>query len=464
MRPSRRAVLSGALGAGAAVLPLRAATPSPWDRVDAILRRIKPPRFPDRDFPITDWKTEGDPRLGDTGRFQAAIAACHDAGGGRVVVPPGDWSSGPIHLKSNVELHVEAGATIRFLTDPNAYLPLVFTRWEGVELMNYSPLVYALDCENIAVTGQGTLDGQASDSAWWPWKGKAAHGWREGMANQDVARARLFAMAERGVPVAQRIFGDGCYLRPMFIQPYRCRNVLIEGVTLLGSPMWQIHPVLCSNVTVRGVTVDADGPNTDGCDPESCRDVLIERCYFNTGDDCIAIKSGRNADGRRVGTPSQDIVIRRCGMKNGHGALTVGSEISGGVRNVFAENCWMDSPDLVHAIRIKNNAMRGGVLEHLHFRDMAIVQVAHAVLTIDENYEEGPNGPFAPVVCDVMLERVASGRSAMALDAQGLAAAPVRGVTLRYCAFANVAGESIVKNVRGLVFDNVRINGKLARA
>jgi polygalacturonase len=226
--------------------------------------------------------------------------------------------------------------------------------------------------------------------------------------------------------------------------------------------MWQVHPVLCEAVIVRGLTIDAAGPNTDGCDPESCRDVLIEDCFFNTGDDCIAIKSGRNGDGRRLATPSENIVIRNCRMKNGHGGITVGSEISGGVRNVFAEKCTLDSPGLIHAIRIKNNAMRGGRLDHLHFRDLKVGQVAHAVLSIDDNYEEGANGPFTPVIRGVTVERVVSGRSAVAIDAQGLANAPVEDVRLKDCDFSNVAGASIVKNVRGLVFDNVRINGRPA--
>jgi polygalacturonase len=333
-----------------------------------------------------------------------------------------------------------------------------------VELMNYSPLVYAIDSENIAITGEGTLDGGATDEIWWPWKGKGEHGWREGMPKQEDARNRLFDMGARGVPVAERVFGEGSYLRPNFIQPYRCKNVLIEGVTLKRSPMWQVHPVLCTNVIVRGLIIDAAGPNTDGCDPESCRDVLIENCFFNTGDDCIAIKSGRNNDGRRVNVASENIVIRNCHMKNGHGAVTIGSEISGGVRNVFAERCAMDSPDLVHALRIKNNAMRGGVLEHLHFRDIAVGQVARSVLNIDDNYEEGPNGPFTPVVRDVAVERVVSGRSAVAIDAQGYPDAPIDDVRLKDCDFANVAGDSIVKNVRGLVLDHVTINGKPARA
>jgi polygalacturonase len=463
---NRREVLAGALAAGAAALPLGAGAveASPWDAVPEILARIKPPDFPKRDFLVTKYGAKGDGVADDTAAFAAAIAACNDTGGGRVVVPKGVYRTGAIHLKSNVNLHVEAGATLRFSTDPKDYLPPVLTRWEGVELMNYSPLIYALDCENVAVTGRGTLDGGATDTLWWPWKGKAEHGWRAGQPKQDAARSRLFDMGERGVPVVERLFGDGAYLRPMFIQPYRCRNVLIEGVTIRNAPMWEVHPVLCTNVTVRGLTIDSAGPNTDGCDPESCRDVLIEDCFFNTGDDCIAIKSGRNADGRRLNTASENIVIRDCRMQNGHGAVTVGSEISGGVRNVFAERCTMSSPALVHALRVKNNAMRGGVLEHLYFRDISIGQVAHAVLSIDENYEEGPNGPFKPVVRDVRVERVRSGRSAFAVDAQGYPDAPVEDVLLRDCDFARVARGNIVKNVRGLRFERVRINRRIAAA
>src|SRR5205823_3301880 len=182
------------------------------------------------------------------------------------------------------------------------------------------------------------------------------------------------------------------YLRPNFIQPYRCRNVLIEGVTIVRSPMWEINPTLCTNVTVRGVTINSHGPNNDGCDPDSCRDVLIEGCTFDTGDDCIAIKSGRNADGRRLHVPSENIIVRGCRMKDGHGGVTVGSEISGHVRNVFAENCRMDSPNLETALRIKNNAARGGLLENFYFRNLTIGQVIHAVVTIDFNYEEGARG------------------------------------------------------------------------
>ncbi len=269
--------------------------------------------------------------------------------------------------------------------------------------MNYSPLVYARDCTNVAVSGEGTLDGQAGPEHWWPWKGSADFGWRQGQPNYNAARRRLLDMAERGVPVRERVFGEGDYLRPSFIQPYRCTNVLIDGVTIVNSPMWEIHPVLCRNVTVRGVTIDSHGPNNDGCDPESCADVLIEQCVFDTGDDCIAIKSGRNADGRRVNAPSENIVIRNCEMRDGHGGVTVGSEISGGCWNVFAHDCRMNSPRLDFALRLKNNAMRGGLLHDIYMRDVTIGQIVTAVLSIDFTYEEGAAGSFTPIARDVEL-------------------------------------------------------------
>jgi len=255
--------------------------------------------------------------------------------------------------------------------------------------MNYSPFIYALDQNDIAITGQGTLDGQAGRAHWWPWKGSADFGWTAGSPNYNVARQRLLAMAENGTHVSQRTFGDGDHLRPNFIQPYRCKRVLIEGVTIVNSPMWEIHPVLCTNVTIRGVTIDSHGPNNDGIDPESCRDVLIERCIFDTGDDCIAIKSGRNADGRHINVPSENIVIRNCEMRDGHGGVTIGSEISGGCWNVFAHDCRMDSPQLDRALRLKNNAMRGGLLHSIYMRDVTVGQVSDSILSIDFSYEEG---------------------------------------------------------------------------
>jgi polygalacturonase len=432
-----------------------------WAQVPQILKRIKPPRFPKSDFVITKYGAVAGGTNDNTEAIRKAVEACHRAGGGRVVVPAGTFLTGAIHLKSNVNLHVSEGATLAFSQKPKDYLPLVFSRWEGMELMNYSPLIYAFGQKNIAVTGRGTLDGRGDNAHWWPWKGQERYGWKKGDVDQRKARKMLEEMTERGVPVAERIFGEGHYLRPQFIQPYRCQNVLIEGVTIKNSPMWEIHPVLCTNVTVRGVQISTHGPNNDGCDPESCTDVLIEDCYFDTGDDCIAIKSGRNADGRRLAAPSENIVIRNCTMKEGHGGVTIGSEISGGVRNVFAENCRLDSPNLDHALRVKNNRMRGGLLENLYFRNIQVGQVAHAVITIDFNYEEGERGKHTPVVRNFVVENLKSGRSKYALDVQGFGSAPIYGLRLKDCTFENVASGSVATNLRDTRLENVRVNGKV---
>jgi polygalacturonase len=463
-------LLSGSYRAGAVgpALWQGSSADEAWAQVQKILTRIKPPVFPKRDFDITRYGARGDGQQDCTEAFQQAIAACNRAGGGRVVVPTGSFLTGAIHLRSNVNLHVTKDATIKFSRDPKKYLPLVFTRWEGMELMNYSPFIYAFEQENIAITGAGVIDGQADCEHWWPWKARKGCGWKEGDPNQLAARSRLYEMVAGGTPVSERIFGEGSYLRPQFIQPYRSRNVLIEGVTLRHAPMWQLHPVLCTNVVVRNVNVEREanateqtGPNTDGCDPESCKDVLIEGCTFATGDDCIAIKAGRNNDGRRVAVPSENIIIRNCRMKDGHGGITIGSEISGGVRNVFAYDCQLDSPILNTALRFKNNALRGGLLENFYFRNIEVGQVADATITIDFNYEEGEKGPFIPVVRNVFVNNLKSGKSARALDMQGFEKAPITNVNLQSCTFDNVAQSNILKNVEGLSLREVRINGKL---
>lgn len=481
---SRRKFLQvTAAGFGAAVLTRctstnasAQATPQgdPWAAVPGILSRIKAPTFPSRSFDVTQYGAIGDGKTDCTDGFRKAIAACNAAGGGRVVVPAGRFLTGAIHLKSNVNLHVTKTATIAFDTNPAKYLPQVFTRWEGAELMNYSPFIYAFEQENIAITGEGLLDGQASCEHWWPWKGftgdyrsvNALDAVMEKTCGinpkspQTPARNRLFDMAEKGVPVSERVFGEGAMLRPQFIQPYRCRNVLIEGVRIINSPMWEIHPVLCRNVIVRNVRIDTHGPNNDGCDPESCQDVLIDGCEFDTGDDCIAIKSGRNADGRRINVPTENVIIRNCRMKDGHGGVTIGSEISGGVRNVFAYDCVMDSPNLDRALRFKNNAMRGGVLENIFMRDVQIGQVADSVLSIDFTYEEGAKGPFKPVVRNVRMRNVTSKKSKYGWFLRGIENSVIADITIENCRFDGVASGNVAEHVNGLNLRDVKINGK----
>jgi polygalacturonase len=465
---SRRTFLRGAGGAAAAWLvpsAIASAAHPAWQAPAArqgwilaadILARIVPPKFPARDFPITASGGVGDGARDATDAIRQAITACHAAGGGRVVVPRGVFLTGPIHLRTGVNLHLEEGAVLKFSTDPRAYLPPVFTRWEGIELMNYSPLIYAFEQRDIAVTGSGTLDGQAGDENWWRWKGRDRNAT---VPNQAAARETLIAMGAKGVPVSQRVFGDGHNLRPNFVQPYRCQNVLIEGVRIVNSPMWEIHPVLCTNVTVRNVTISSHGPNNDGCDPESSRDVLIEGCTFDTGDDCIAIKSGRNEDGRRLNVPVENIIVRDCVMKDGHGGVVIGSEVSGGARNIFAERCRMDSPQLDRALRIKTNAMRGGLIEHVYMRDVQVGQVAEAVVTINFYYEEADKGPFSPTVRDVEVRNVTSRKSEYGLLLRGFPAARIHDVRLVDCTFDGVAKPDWLESVSDLVFTNVTVNG-----
>jgi polygalacturonase len=264
-----------------------------------------------------------------------------------------------------------------------------------------------------------------------------------------------------GTPVAERVFGEGSFLRPNFIQPYRCRNVLIEGITIVNSPMWEIHPVLCTNVSVRGVSVNTHGPNNDGCNRESCRDVLIENCAFDTGDDCIALKSGRNNDGRRVGVPIENVIVRDCTMKDGHGGVTIGSEISGGARNIFAERCRMDSPQLDRALRIKTNSVRGGVIERVFMRDVTVGEVREAIIAVDFNYEEGDAGSFTPVVRDIEVRNVNSNKSNYALLLRGYARTPVTNLRVRDCKFDNVARPDVLENVKDIALTNVAINGRV---
>lgn len=460
MKTARREFLKtgagfAALGAG---LALAAGTQAEaWSEVPKILERIKRPIFPKRDFDITQYGAAGDGVKDSTEAIRRAISECSRAEGGHVVVPQGVYSTAAIHLKSNVDLHVSTGATLRFMRDSARYLPLVPTRWEGTECMNYSAFLYADGQENIAVTGEGILDGNADNDHWWIWAR------RGGINAQSLGNARrhLLDMGARDVPVPHRLFGEGSYLRPNFIQPYRSRNVLIEGVTIHNSPMWEINPVLCANVTIRNIKVMSHGPNNDGCDPDSCRDVLIENCSFDTGDDCIAIKSGRNRDGRRVGVPSENVIIRNCEMKDGHGGITIGSEMSGGVRNVFAENCKLSSPNLNEALRFKTNAMRGGIIEDVYFRNLEIGEIKDTVLQIDFNYEEGPNGPERPVVRNIDLRDVTCRKAKYALNLRGFANSPIRDIRLERCSFDNVSEMDVVEYVQGLNLNDVRENGTI---
>ena len=448
--------------AGIAVFPTLAfGQADPWTtEYPKILARIKPPKFKNKDYSILKYGAKADAKVDCRDAINKAIDACSKAGGGRVVVPAGEYLTGAIRLRSNVNLHVSKGATLKFATNAQAYMPIVHTRWEGMELMHLSPLIYAYEETNIAITGEGTLDGQGK-AFFWKWHGNPRYGGNPDVMSQRAARARLYEFMDRNAPLADRVFGDGHWLRPQFIQPYKCKNVLIEGVKIIDSPMWEVHPVLCENVTVRNLHIATHGPNNDGCDPESCKDVLIDNCFFDTGDDCIAIKSGRNNDGRRLNTPTENIIVKNCTMRDGHGGITVGSEISGGVRNLFAHDCKMDSADLWTALRVKNNASRGGKLENFYFKNIEIGQVSRAVVEIDFNYEEGAKGEHIPVMRNYVVENLTCTTGNRAVDLQGLDNAPIYNVTMKNCTFGTLKNPSVLKNVQGLKLSNVKIDGKV---
>jgi len=432
-----------------------------WENLDVILNRIIAPTFQDRVFNVTSYGAVGDGISDCTKAFQFAIEDCNKNGGGKVLVPQGVFLSGAIHLSSNVNLHLAENAIIKFSDDKSKYLPVVFSRWEGVECMNYSSLIYAYGKENIAITGSGILDGQGSNQNWWSWKGKEEFGWQKGMPNQKVGRDKLFEMGENKLPVEQRVLGEGYFLRPNFVQFYKSKNILIEGVTFKDSPMWFINPVLCENVSLIGIKIEGLGPNNDGCDPESSKDVLIENCYFNNGDDCIAIKSGRNNDGRRINIPSENIIIKNCVMKNGHGGVVVGSEISGGAKNIFVEDCQMDSPNLDRALRIKTNSVRGGLIENIFVRNLSIGEVSEAILKINFYYEEGDVGEFTPSVNNIILENITSKKSSYALWMKAYERAKIKNVVIRDSKFENVANDNVLENVDCLVLNNITINNKV---
>jgi polygalacturonase len=421
----------------------------PLDAVaEHIAAGVRRPRIPRRRLSIADFGATPDGVTDNTKAIAAAITAASRAGGGVVVVPAGTWATGPIHLRSRIELHVSDGATLLFATDPAAYLPTVYSRWQGIELMNYSPLVYAFGQSDIAITGSGTLDGQASTANWWAWK-----------AQGDADFAVFEATVNAGLPVAQRD-GTQYHFRPSFVEPYRCERVLIEGVTVRNSPFWHLHPTLCRDVTVRGVTVSSSGPNTDGCDPECCDGVLIDGVSFNCGDDCIAIKSGRNADGRRVNIPSQHIVIQGCTFAHGHGGVTVGSEMTGGVRNVYARDLTMTSTGLQSGHRLKTNSVRGGFIENTNVWRASVTAIGGPLLLIDYNYGEGNTGSFPPAVTGIALSDWNVTSATQGWDIAGYATDPVGTVTLRDVTIASpLATANVAVNITSLVLDDVVIDG-----
>jgi polygalacturonase len=457
-------VAGGAVTAGLLVEPARAlttgalATASPWDQVPVILARIIPPTFPSRNFDVMSYGAKGDGTTDDSAAFTKAIAACHTAGGGHVVVPAGrTFRTGAITLLSHVDLHVLG--TIKFSTDPKKY-PLVFTRWQGIECMNFSPFIYAFNRTNVAVTGTGTLDGQGPSGPWPAWAHDRSDDWN-----------KLQQQAVDGVDPHKRIFGLGHHLAPSFIQFYRCTNVLIEGVHMKNSAMWNIHPVLSKNVTIRNVNVFSRGATVDGCDPEACTDVHVTGCTFDTGDDGVVIKSGRDIDGRRVGVPSSSIVIENNHFLGRWGAITVGSEMSGGVNHVYAQNNTIrkgSSYTSFYAVYIKTNKRRGGTIDNIHVRNLTGGPEAKGGFFIDMNYSlTGPGvGQIVhPRVQNITIDGLVIDGAPYAIKLSGDSVHPIDHVTVSNSTFTHMASTAIsVTNAQHVTFTNVKVNGKTIKS
>ena len=437
------------------------------------------PQFAAQDFPITKYGAKPTNTAKKNQKaIQKTIDTCNKKGGGRVIVPAGQkFLTGAITLKSGVNLVVEDGAVLEFAFEPDLY-PIVPTRWEGLDCWNLSPLIYAYQQKDIAITGKGTIDGGGSRETWWPWVSSPKFGFKEGMPVhqwKETSRPRLLKSAEDGIPLDERRFTKEDGLRPQLINFNQCEGILIEDITLLRSPFWVIHPLLSTDITVRGVHINNDGPNGDGCDPESCDRVLIENCYFNTGDDCIAIKSGRNNDGREggqgafAGRPSKNIIIRNCKMNNGHGGVVIGSEISGGCQNVYAHDCEMDSPNLDRVLRIKTNSCRGGVIENINMRNVTVGQCGEAVLKINTDYEpkEVCCRGFYPTVRNVTMENVTCKKSKYGVMIVGYEdpklAYTVNNITVRNCQFDGVISKPIhqIGLAQDVKYENLIINGSL---
>ncbi len=418
----------------------------PWEKAERIAAEIGLPEIPDRVFHLTEYGARGDGTFDNKEVFERALAACRDSGGGRIVVGPGMWLvNGPIHLESRMELHLQEGARLLFGSDPVDYLPIVLTSWEGTRIYNYSPFIYVHRAEHVAITGKGEIDGEGSD----PW-----HGWKE-LQDEDKWLSRR--MNNEDVPLAERRFGEGHYLRPHLVQFYECSNILVEDVKISDSPFWCLHFVFSQHITVRGVSFEAFNYNNDGIDPESCDHVLIEEVVFNNRDDNIAIKAGRDREGRTLGIPSRNIVIRDCRFR-GHNAVAVGSEMSGGVHDVYVENCSY-AGRVAYGFYLKGNRDRGGTVRDIYARNVTFDSTRSAII-IDSDYKsQGASHP--PLFKNIYVEEI---RAAHAGDhgiyLKGFEERPLDSIYLRDVEIRSARIPLDISHTDYLVMENVVINGR----
>jgi polygalacturonase len=427
-----------------------------WEHAQQVEALIHAPQFKSHTYNICDYHHAGDSLYTDA--INQAIVKCSNDGGGTVLIPDGDWYTGPIRLRSHVNLHLSDHATLHFITDATKF-PVVLTRIEGIDCYNISPLIYAYGEQDIAITGKGVIDGQATEENW------LYEGHRKVMVDGKLVgeKDELAQMLKAQTPVKERQFAGKHGMRPQTINLYACKNILLEDFTIHRAPFWQIHPLLSENITMRRVTMESHGHNNDGCDPESCKDMLMDDCTFDTGDDCIAIKSGKNEDGRRWMRPSENIIIRNCKMRDGHAGVAIGSEITGCCRNVWVENCEMDSPNLQRIIRIKSNKERGGEVSYVYVRNLKVGECALAILGLELNYGRISTGAYKPSFHDIYLSNISSKKSKYVVSIIGFPnELMAHHIYFNHCIFDGVTSQDI-NDLRGAVdvkFHQVTVNGK----
>jgi polygalacturonase len=405
------------------------------------------PSFPARTFDIRTYGAAEAAAAGEmiTQAVHRAIDAAHAAGGGTVLVPAGEWVSGPVHLKSNINLHVATGATVRFSTNREDYLPVVRQRHEGVEALNYSPLIYASGVTNVALTGGGVLDGQGQH--WWTWY------------RQYGAPPRNIATQ---FPLSRREFGKGAGMegmRPNFVVFIDARNVLIEDITLIDGPMWNVHLIYTEGAIVRGITVNSlEAPNGDGIVIDSSRDVLVEYNTLRTGDDAVVLKSGLNEEGLEINIPTENIVIRNfeaIDVRTGSGGVVFGSETSGGIRNVYVHDALFDGSD--RGVRFKSERGRGNVVENIYIRDIRMRNITYEAINVNTFYSgpepQGPSPLFRNVhIRDIEIDGVPTG-----INLVGLPETWLENFTLENVVIRNAERGARITRVKNLTLRNVRI-------
>lgn len=405
----------------------------------------------------------------NTEAIQKLIQLVNAKGGGTLFFPAGTYLTGPIHLKSHITLYLENGSVLKFSRDFNDYLPLVQSRWEGTEVINFSPQIYAYDAENIAIRGRGLIDGQGD--VWWEYRNRyeknpdageknGMHPWQKEFIEKNKNTSSWdFWNSKRGDMPAP-------FLRPPMIQPVDCKNILIEGISIKNPPFWTLNPVYCENITIDGVTITnpAESPNTDGINPDACRYVHISNCHISVGDDCITIKSGRDADGRRVGRACENITITNCTMLDGHGGVVIGSEMSGDVRKVTISNCVFDGTD--RGIRLKSMRGRGGVVEEIRVSNVVMRNIAIEAVTLNMFYQPTSVEPVSertPCFRNIHISDLTVTNSAKAGLLLGLPEMPIENITFNHLTMDCKEG-FVIKDSRDLGFHNVKINTKKGAA